>query len=100
MIERAAVVAKGPLIEPDDLGSKIANKEEQRMRTFAEEKRRVIEKFEREYLEKLMAENGQNVALAAAAAGKDERTWRKLLRKQGMPRDGRNVRSEEGNGGA
>jgi DNA-binding NtrC family response regulator len=48
---------------------------------FQTRKREVIERFERDYLIRLMWEHGGNVTLAAAAASKERREFGKLLKK-------------------
>jgi DNA-binding NtrC family response regulator len=49
--------------------------------SFGAMKRAVIEKFERDYLTRLMAEHEGNVSQAARTAGKDRREFGKLLRR-------------------
>lgn len=46
----------------------------------------VIERFERGYLEKMIAETQGNVSLAAQRAGKERRAFGKLLKKYGIDR--------------
>jgi DNA-binding NtrC family response regulator len=49
--------------------------------TFKSQKREAIERFERDYLARLLAEHGGNVTRAAAAAQKERRDFGKLLKK-------------------
>jgi DNA-binding NtrC family response regulator len=52
--------------------------------SFAEEKRRVVEKFEREYLIRVMAATGGNVTRAASMASKNRSEMHHLLNKHGL----------------
>jgi DNA-binding NtrC family response regulator len=45
-----------------------------------------VERFERGYLQQLLADHGGNVSHAARAAGSDRRTFQRLLRKHGIDR--------------
>ncbi len=47
----------------------------------------VIERFERDYLEQLIAATGGNVSAAAQRAGKERRAFGKLLKKYGIARE-------------
>ncbi len=47
----------------------------------------VIARFERDYLERLIAATGGNVSLAAQRAGKERRAFGKLLKKYGIDRE-------------
>ena len=49
--------------------------------TFRSMKARVIENFERSYIEQLLGANGGNVSQAARAAGKNRRAFFELMRK-------------------
>jgi DNA-binding NtrC family response regulator len=53
---------------------------------FNEAKSRMITRFEREYLRRLMATTHGNVTLAARRAGKERRALGKLLKKHGIER--------------
>jgi len=80
-IERAVLLAPGPLLDardidcgaPDDAGSEIAS--------FQSMKARIIEDFERGYIEQLLSTHGGNVTQAAIAAGKNRRAFFELMRK-------------------
>ena len=50
-------------------------------------KAKVIERFERDYLETLIAAAGGNVSAAARQAGKERRAFGKLLKKYGIDRE-------------
>lgn len=53
---------------------------------FKEEKNRVIESFEREYVHNVLYHCGGNVSLAAKKAGKERRAFGKLIKKYGIDR--------------
>ncbi len=53
---------------------------------YREEKMRVIEEFERDYVERVLAETGGNVSLAARRAGKERRAFGRLIKKHGIDR--------------
>ena len=48
------------------------------------QKQRIVEAFERQYLERIMAEHNGNVTRAARAAGKERRDFGKLLKRHGI----------------
>lgn len=54
--------------------------------SFTEEKTRMINTFEKDYLQRLMMETNGNVTLAAKRARKERRALGKLLRKHGIER--------------
>jgi DNA-binding NtrC family response regulator len=82
---RAAQLSVRAAVEADDLdlprgvGQRV-------VRSFNEMKRLVIERFEHDYLTRLMREHCGNVSRAARAAGKDRRDLHKLLKKYGIDR--------------
>jgi DNA-binding NtrC family response regulator len=55
---------------------------------FNRERARALEQFERSYLDRAMRSSNGNVSLAARRAGKERRTFRRLLKKYGMDRQG------------
>jgi DNA-binding NtrC family response regulator len=55
---------------------------------FAVAKARAIQAFEHDYLARLMAQSGGNVTQAARRAGKERRTFGKLLKKHGISTPG------------
>jgi two-component system response regulator GlrR len=54
---------------------------------FQSAKRRVLEKFEREYTVQLLARHGGNITHAAVEAGKERRAFGRMVKKYGI-RDG------------
>jgi DNA-binding NtrC family response regulator len=83
-IIRGIYLSQNASIGEDDLGLGIeargaANREAPH--SFKAAKQRVLEAFERDYLDRLMAAHRGNVTNAARAAGKDRRDLGKLLKK-------------------
>ena len=85
-VVRHVVVMNSPkLIEPEDLPLPILPvKLNQGDASFRTAKAGVISRFERSYLEELMRTYRGNITRAAQAAGKDRRTFRRLLKKHGL----------------
>lgn len=54
---------------------------------FNQSKAMIIEKFEKEYLEKLLETTNGNVTLAAKRAGKERRCLGRLIKKHGLDKD-------------
>jgi two-component system, NtrC family, response regulator GlrR len=52
--------------------------------SYAEGRRRVLEAFERQYLEELLARHGHNISAAAAEAGMARMTIYRLLKRLGI----------------
>jgi len=82
VIERAVLMAQGPLLALGDF--------EQRAETadvaesFRRSKQRVVENFERNYLEHLLTVNSGNITSAAKAAKKNRRALFELIRKHNI----------------
>ena len=86
-VRRAAVCASGRQIAAEDIFlSTEANRAEEPSggATFQAAKQRAIEKFERDYVEILLARHGGNVTRAAREAGKERRAFGRLVRKYGI----------------
>lgn len=100
---RATRLAGGGVIEPEHLGLRPLRSEEapypvtdpRRPESMVELKRQVVARFERRYLEGLMALHDGNVSQAARAAGKDRRDLGRLLKKYGIERGRRRTRSRD-----
>lgn len=60
--------------------------EEPEPESFSQAKQRALERFERDYLEHVLARAGGNVSHAARIAGKERRALGKLLKKHGIER--------------
>jgi DNA-binding NtrC family response regulator len=95
VMERAAILGKGPLIGLGDLPTSLTGQPEVSAGAtsapgdllahlpFAEAKAVAVERFERSYLRRLLDQNG-SVAAAARAAGLDRANFRRLLRRHGL----------------
>jgi DNA-binding NtrC family response regulator len=111
-IERAAYMASGAIIEPQDLvfeegidsgeaspvsappsgsasarpssGSVSARAPSNEIPEFKVAKRTVVDDFESSYLERLMAKTSGNIAMAAGLAGIERHYLRSLLKKHGL----------------
>jgi DNA-binding NtrC family response regulator len=83
VIERTLLLAPGPSIDADDIQITGAV-EMSPATTFQEMKARVIEDFERSYIEALLSRTHGNVTHAALAAGKNRRAFFELIRKHGI----------------
>lgn len=81
VIERAVLMCNGPMLLADDIEIDLGNVAPADEDCFRAAKARVIENFERGYLEKLLAAHGGNVTHAAKAAQKDRRAFFELMRK-------------------
>ncbi|MBI2892022.1 MAG: sigma 54-dependent Fis family transcriptional regulator [Deltaproteobacteria bacterium] len=65
-------------------------------RPFKEVKEELVERFERQYLERLLERSGWNIAKAARDAKLDRKYFYDLLRKHGLERQGTPGRGEPG----
>ncbi len=96
VLARAACSCDGNTIGPadlifDEVFQKANDTEEATMDTlefpgFKEAKRDVVEDFERQYLERLIARTSGNLAMSAGIAGLERHHLRSLLRKHGISR--------------
>ena len=78
---RAVHVCETNVIEVDDLGLASSARPPSNGYTFKALKKLAVEKFEREYLSRLMSEQHGNVTRAVLVAGKDRRDLGRLLKK-------------------
>jgi DNA-binding NtrC family response regulator len=102
-VERAAMLANGPTIQPSDLAfERILNGERSRAASlygtlraspmmegdelplFKEAKRTLVDEFERDYLEQLITRVGRNLSRASVLAGVERHHLRELLKKHGL----------------
>jgi two-component system response regulator GlrR len=81
VIERAVVLARGTAIGAEDVDFGTAEPAHSEGESFRAAKARVVENFERSYIEHLLAAAGGNVTHAAQAAGKNRRAFFELMRK-------------------
>ena len=54
--------------------------------SFSAEKKDLLEKFEREYLDKLLQQTAGNISRAATIAQKERRSFTRLMQKHGLKR--------------
>ena len=87
-MERAVVMARGDVITPGDLPRSVVSKGEAAIPRnvlldlpFAEAKRRVIDGFEREYVQEVLRRAGGNISEAARQASLDRSNFRRILKK-------------------
>jgi two-component system, NtrC family, response regulator GlrR len=81
VVQRAAILAESSVIDAPDLELPEADKHTATTAAFEQAKRRAIDGFQRSYLTQLLAEVDGNVSRAARQAGKDRRTFQRLLHK-------------------
>jgi DNA-binding NtrC family response regulator len=79
VIERAAVLASGPLVLERDLA--IPHSDSASRWSFQEAKARLIDQFEKSYIRSLLLAHRGNITRAAQAAGKNRRAFFELIRK-------------------
>ncbi|MDJ0761949.1 MAG: sigma-54 dependent transcriptional regulator [Myxococcota bacterium] len=87
-MERAVVMAKGDVIIPGDLPRYVVSTAESTTSRnvlldlpFAEAKRRVIDGFEKEYVQEVLRRTGGNVSEAARQSSLDRSNFRRILKK-------------------
>jgi two-component system response regulator GlrR len=83
VIERAVLMAPGTRLEAADIEISGATALPATA-TFQEMKARVIDDFERSYIESLLCRTGGNITHAAQAAGKNRRAFFELIRKHSI----------------
>jgi len=81
VVQRAVVLAKSNHIELEDLELPLAEGRLLLATSFGTAKRQAINGFELDYVKRLMEEAEGNVSRAAQNAGKDRRSFQRLLRK-------------------
>jgi DNA-binding NtrC family response regulator len=84
ILTRALVFSKGAEIEVEDLALPVASQAEVRDESFRALKARVIQDFERSYLQTMLDRYAGNITRAAHAAAKNRRAFWELLRKHGL----------------
>ena len=84
VVQRAAILSTSSVIEAADLELPEADGQAAPVVAFEQAKRRAIDGFERGYLTQMLSEFGGNISRAAQQAGKDRRTFQRLLRKYNL----------------
>ncbi len=84
VIERAALLAPGDCIELEQVeidGAEASVPPPARSESLRDAKARLVEDFERRFVEQLLCQHGGNITQAAGAAGKNRRAFFELMRK-------------------
>lgn len=85
-IQRAVVLAEGPVLEASSLDLPVSPTPTRIPPRSALPIKEAVYEFEREYLTDLLFQQEGNVTRAARAAGKDRRSFQRLLRNHGIGR--------------
>jgi DNA-binding NtrC family response regulator len=87
VMTRVLVFTTSEILQPDDIDLPSSDRAEStRAQSLQEAKTSTITIFERSYLAKLLALHQGNITHAAQAAGKERRTFQRLLRKHNLDR--------------
>jgi DNA-binding NtrC family response regulator len=86
VIQRATILTSSSIIRAEDIDLPLPFEEERPESDFREAKSRAIEQFERGYLTSLLTVCQGNITRAAKSAGKERRSFQRLLRKYGLDR--------------
>jgi two-component system, NtrC family, response regulator GlrR len=81
VLERALLLAQGSVLEPADIDLPAAVGHAHPTESFQVMKARVVQSFERSYIECVLSSSHGNIAEAARAAGKNRRALFELIRK-------------------
>jgi len=84
VIQRAAILTESSLIEAADLALPGTDGRPNPVAGFEQAKKQAIDGFERDYLKQVLEEVEGNVSRAARQAGKDRRTFQRLIRKYNL----------------
>jgi two-component system response regulator GlrR len=85
VIERAVLMCGGDTLSADDIDlDGLATNGDCGDDSFRAAKARMVEHFERAFIQQLLASNGGNVTRAAQAAKKNRRAFFELMRKYGI----------------
>ncbi len=87
IIQRGIIMTSSPILQPRDIElPSSCNGNESGDESFRQAKTRAIEQFERNYLIEILSSHNGNVTRAAKSAGKERRSFQRLLRKHGLDR--------------
>lgn len=87
VIQQALILTDSPILQPGDLDLPSSCPQKTCETSFLREaKAQAVRQFERTYLTDLLAEHRGNITCAAKAAGKDRRSFQRLLQKHGLNR--------------
>jgi DNA-binding NtrC family response regulator len=88
VITRSLTFSRATLLRPSDIElPSVDHEANSRAHSLRDAKSRTVLAFERGYLAKLLATYRGNVTHAAKAAGKERRTFQRLMRKHNLRRD-------------
>ncbi|HEX7296819.1 MAG TPA: sigma 54-interacting transcriptional regulator [Pyrinomonadaceae bacterium] len=85
VIQRAIVLQGSEILQPEDFSLPKAE-QQTTAAAFQKGKSQAIGNFERNFIGRLLAAHGGNVSRAAKAAGKDRRSFQRLINKHGLDR--------------
>ena len=87
VIQRAIVMSDASVLTADDLELRELNEgTREPLEQFRLGKSLAIGQFEREFVARMLAIHGGNISRAAKAAGKDRRSFQRLVNKYGLDR--------------
>jgi DNA-binding NtrC family response regulator len=85
IIQQAILLTRSPVIPPDNIYLPISiDDNTSPVKSFAEEKKKVIEAFEKNYITQLLIEYDGNISLAARKANKDRSDFSKMVKKYNL----------------
>ena len=94
VVQRAFIFAEGSQILPCHLPIPVSDVPDQLTGRFSDARARTIEAFERHYVHAMIRKHNGNVTHAAREAGKERRSFGRMLKKYGLSR----VESDPGDG--
>ena len=86
VIQRAIVLQDAEILKPEDFALSYAESPKAEAALFRKGKSLAIGQFERNFIAKLLAAHGGNISQAAKAAGKDRRSFQRLINKYSLDR--------------
>ncbi len=85
VIQRAVIMSQATVLDPNDIELPVPHTSEAPvLGSLREAKRRAVGEFERTYLTTVLANSEGNITKAAKTAGKERRTFQRLLHKYGL----------------
>lgn len=87
VIQRGIIMTSSPTLRPEDIELPIASHDKEfKNAPLCQAKAHAIDQFERSYLIRILTSHKGNVTQAAKSAGKERRSFQRLLRKHGLNR--------------
>lgn len=87
VIQRAVVLQQSPVLTPEDLELPTFVEQNSAAEMFQQKKSSAIGQFERSFISKLLTTHHGNISQAAKAAGKDRRSFQRLVTKYALDRN-------------